>query len=92
MIKTELKLNLELGLHARPSAFIVTKMMKLKLDRVSLSLGNQTADPRSILSLLTLFAKKDDILDIELSGLDEEKALKVIEDVFNEKDNSEIYP
>jgi phosphocarrier protein len=92
MVKTKLTLNLKLGLHARPSAYIVTKLTGLNLDKASLSLRDQLADPRSILSLLTLFAKKDDILDIELSGPDEEKALKVIEDVFNEKDNAVIYP
>lgn len=92
MINTSLKLNLRLGLHARPSAYIVTKMKGLQLEQAALTLNNQTADPRSILSLLTLFAKEGDIIELKLSGPDEEKALKIIDDVFNERDNAAIYP
>ena len=92
MINTKLTLNLKLGLHARPSAYIVTKMQGLQLDQASLILGDQSADPRSILSLLTLFAKTGDEIEIKLSGPDEEKAFKFIEAVFSEKDNAVIYP
>jgi phosphotransferase system HPr (HPr) family protein len=92
MISTKLILNLKLGLHARPSAYIVTKMQGLQLDQASLTLRKESADPRSILSLLTLFAKPGDEIEIKLSGPDEEKALKIIEDIFNEKDNAVIYP
>ena len=92
MINIKLALNLKLGLHARPSAYIVTKLQGLQLDQASLSLNDQKADPRSILSLLTLFAKTGDIIEIKLSGPDEGKALKVLDDVFNEKDNAVIYP
>jgi len=92
MINTKLTLNLKLGLHARPSAYIVTKMAGLQLDQASLTLRDQIADPRSILSLLTLFAKPGDEIEIKLSGTDEEKAFKIIEDIFNERDNAVIYP
>ena len=92
MINTKLKLKLKLGLHARPSAYIVTKIKDLQLDQASLTLRNQSADPRSILSLLTLFAKTGDEIEVKLSGPDEEKALKIIQDVFDEKDNAVIYP
>lgn len=92
MIETKLKLNLKLGLHARPSAYIVSKIKDLQLDQASLTLRKETADPRSILSLLTLFAKEGEEIEIKLSGPDEEKALKIIDDVFNERDNAVIYP
>jgi phosphocarrier protein len=92
MINTKLTLNLKLGLHARPSSYIVTKMQGLQLNCASLTLRNDSADPRSILSLLTLFAKQGDEIEIKLSGPDEEKAFKFIEGIFNEKDNTVIYP
>ena len=44
-----------------------------------------------ILSLLTLFAKPGDEIEIVRSGPDEGKALKYIDDVFNERDNAVIY-
>lgn len=91
MIKTPLKLNLKLGLHARPSSYIVIRLTGLQLNKATLTFKGITADLRSILSVLTLFAKEGDVLDLVLEGPDEEKAFKIMEDIFNEKDNAVIY-
>ena len=91
MIKKILKVNLVYGLHARPSSHIVSKLTPLKLDKAEISCKNKTADLKSILSLLTLFVQPGDEVEVELSGANEKEALKIIEDVFNEKENDSIY-
>jgi phosphocarrier protein HPr len=91
MIKKSVKLNLALGLHARPSAHIVSKVGPLKLDKAIMNYNGRTADLRSILSVLSLFILTGEDVEVILSGPDEEMALKIIEDIFNEKDNESIY-
>jgi phosphotransferase system HPr (HPr) family protein len=91
MIKTVIRVNLKLGLHARPSAYIVSKFKGLQLDKACLTLDNRDADPNSILSLLGLFAETEDEIQVVLSGPDEERAFKILDDTFNEKDNNVIY-
>jgi len=91
MIEKIVKLNLKLGLHARPSSYLVIRLTPLKLDKALLTYKNKTADLRSILSILTLFIEPGSDVQVTLSGPDEEQALKIIEDIFNEKDNGEIY-
>jgi phosphotransferase system HPr (HPr) family protein len=91
MIETTITVNLKLGLHARPSAYIVSKLKVLQLNTAILTLNGKTADLRSILSVLTLFANAGDELRVVLEGPDEEIALKILEDIFNEKDNAVIY-
>jgi len=91
MIEKTIKINLKLGLHARPSAYIVSKLKGLRLDKACLTFKDKTADLRSILSLLTLFAVAGDELKLVLDGPDEEMAFKILNGVFNEKDNAVIY-
>lgn len=91
MIETPIKLNLKLGLHARPSSYIVIRLKGLRLKKATLACNGRTADLNSILSLLMLYVNCGDTLQLTLDGPDEEKALKIIEDIFNEKDNDEIY-
>jgi hypothetical protein len=46
----------------------------------------------SILSLLGLFVHTGNTVKIVLSGPDENKALEILDRVFNERDNAVIYP
>ena len=91
MLEKKLKVNLQYGLHARPSSHIVTKLAPLKIDHGAILCKGNTADLKSILSLLTLFAGPGDEVTVQLSGPDELQAMSIIEDILNEKDNEEIY-
>jgi len=91
MITKKLKLNLEHGLHARPSAYIVQNIGPLNLDIATITYKNQTADMKSILSLLTLFTENGSEVTIKISGTDENKALSILEDILSGKKTTEIY-
>lgn len=90
MIKKSVQMKLVLGLHARPSSYIVTHIIPLKLDQAELSFNGKMADLKSILSLLSLFVPVGSFVDVILSGPDEEAALKIIEDVFSNDDIESI--
>lgn len=91
MIERKLTVKLKNGLHARPSCYIIKKLQPLNLKVATLTYGKETADLKSILSLLTLGVMPETVVTIKLSGEDELLALSIIEDVFSEKDNNVIY-
>ena len=69
------------GLHARPAARLV-KTLKRFRARVSFRCGEQTADARSILSLLLLSAGFKTQLEIQAWGPDEAAAIQATEAFF----------
>lgn len=91
MIEKIITVNLEYGLHARPSAYIVGKITPLRLKEALIIYDNIEANLKSILNLLLLGVTKGAQVKIKLSGEDESKALEILENIFNEKDNSVIY-
>jgi phosphocarrier protein HPr len=85
MIEKEIFLAIELGLHARPSAKIANTLLTLNLALAELYYENLKADLRSVISLLNICVKKKSTVLIKLDGPDEQKALKVVEEVFKQK-------
>lgn len=77
----------EAGMHARPSALFVQTASKYKSD-IKLEKDGREVDGRSILSLMTLAAKKGTKLAIKAEGEDAQDALKelkvLIEAGFND--------
>ncbi len=69
------------GLHARPAARLVRRIRQLQ-SRILLRTGQRVADGRSILSLLMLCATLNTAIEIEVSGEDEETAIRVVESLF----------
>lgn len=82
----------DLGLHARPAS-IIAKLLQKKKSQVQLSYGTQTADGRSIMSILMLGAPKGASIGITVEGEDAEmtmqQLLELFEHKFNEGDPSE---
>lgn len=66
------------GLHARPAARIVA-LLKPFAAEVELALGGHRADARSPVALLSLGARKDDVLEASASGHEAEAALDALE-------------
>lgn len=85
MIKREVRLCSDIGLHARPSAKI-SQVAKTYDESTKITITNpsngSTADARSILSLLCLAVdgKKEVILSVD--GKDEERAFTEIADII----------
>lgn len=83
MLKAELKVTNQLGLHARAAAQLVrlagTFQSNIELKRVDNAV---VADAKSILSVLTLAAARGTELELRVEGADEKSALESIEEIF----------
>jgi phosphocarrier protein HPr len=83
-----LEIKNSLGLHARAAAKFVYKANKFKSD-VNITYKDQTVNGKSIMGLLMLAAPRGSILEIQVSGSDQDEALRelsrVINDGFGEK-------
>jgi len=82
MIEKELTCNLEYGLHARPAAYIITALKDLKLDEYIIFHKDQSANLKSILSLLALNVIHGETVRVKISGPDETRAFEAVEKTF----------
>ncbi len=89
MIKRSAKIVNKLGLHARPSAMLVTAASKYNSE-VFFTKNGLRVNGKSILGVMMLAAEMGSELLIEVDGPDEEQALneilQVIESKFGEGD------
>lgn len=76
------------GLHARPAALFVQASKGFD-SKITVYCNGRKADAKSILSVLTLGANLDSEITLEIEGEDEERALKtllqMIENKFGEE-------
>lgn len=77
MIREKVKLEIEIGLHARPAAEFVKIAEKFK-SKIRVCKNGIWVNGKSILSLLTLAAEKGCELIIEADGSDEKKAITTL--------------
>lgn len=77
-VRLELTLENEVGLHARPAALLVRSIAGLDAD-VRLRLGDDTADGRSVLAVMSLAARKGDRVEITATGPQAQEAINRIE-------------
>lgn len=80
-IVRRLKVNNELGLHARPAATIV-KLLQDSSSKVCFTYKRETIDARSIMSILMMAIKKDSWVTVTIEGEDAKKVLMAISKVF----------
>jgi phosphocarrier protein len=89
MLKNSVKIRNKLGLHARPSAMLVTVASKFEAD-VFFTKADLRVNGKSIMGVMMLAAEKGSEITIEVDGVDEEEAMhqivKVIESGFGEND------
>jgi len=85
MIKGQVMIVNQLGLHARAAAQLVKKAGEFE-SRITLIREDKAifADAKSILSVLTLAASKGVKLILEVEGADEENAFAAIEELFED--------
>ena len=82
MVERELVLQNETGLHARPASMIVKEASKYNSE-IKILKGNHEYNGKSIMSLLSMGAKKGDTLVIQALGEDAYKAVEELEYVLN---------
>ncbi|MEW6412069.1 MAG: HPr family phosphocarrier protein [Candidatus Zixiibacteriota bacterium] len=89
MIKKATTIVNKLGLHARPSAMLVTAASKFESE-VFITKNGLRVNAKSIMGVMMLAAEQGSEVIVEVNGSDEELALKeilrVIESGFGEMD------
>ena len=73
-----------LGVHARPAAMIAQRCVNQK-SVVTITCNGKSASGSNVLQILGLHAKKGDILEIRVEGVDEEQTLAVIEELLEQE-------
>ena len=81
MITKSLTILNKLGLHARAAAKLVALSNNFKSE-IILVKDNKSADARSIMKLLMLSASKGSVLEVSITGKDQEEAMDSIEKLF----------
>jgi phosphotransferase system HPr (HPr) family protein len=70
-----------LGLHVRPATMLAQAAARFQAD-IHVIRDGEVADAKSSMSLLTLAAVKDTVLNIRATGPDAEEAVRVIGDII----------
>ncbi|WP_298180850.1 dihydroxyacetone kinase phosphoryl donor subunit DhaM [Saccharomonospora sp.] len=78
VVRTELTLRNEVGLHARPAASLVRAIAGVEAD-VRLRFGDDEADAHSVLAIMSLGARKGDRVGVEATGPQAREAVQRIE-------------
>ena len=73
----------KLGLHARAAAKLVSTASKFASD-TSLEFGSQTANAKSIMSVMMLAAAKGSTVTVCCDGKDEQLALQAVVDLISD--------
>ena len=84
MIKTVLKINNKLGLHARASAKL-TKLASGFASEVFLTRNGRRVNAKSIMGVMMLAAGLGSTVELETDGADEAAAIDAIEALFIDK-------
>lgn len=84
MIRQQLTIQNKLGLHTRAAAKLVDLAKKFE-SRIELVYRDRVVDCKSIMGVITLGAQKDNVLDIIITGADEQQALAAITKLINDK-------
>ena len=84
MIKTQITIINQLGLHARASAKFVATASKF-LSQLKVTRGSQTVNGKSIMGIMMLAASKGSELTLEIEGEDEVEMEKMIVALINNR-------
>ncbi|MCM3473301.1 HPr family phosphocarrier protein [Brevibacillus borstelensis] len=84
MIRFDVHVTAEGGLHARPAALLVNNAGQFQ-SKVTVIKDQKKADGKSILGIMTLGASQGDRLTLEIEGADEEQAAAVLKELFDKQ-------
>nr|WP_319487796.1 HPr family phosphocarrier protein [uncultured Caproiciproducens sp.] len=74
----------KIGLHARPASMLVTTAGKYQ-SNIAIINGERSAIAKSMINLLSLRVKMNDIVTIQADGNDEEQAIAALVELINSK-------
>lgn len=84
MVKKQLEVVNELGLHARVASRIVRELRKFESSVIAVK-NNKNFDLKNVTGVITVNAKHGDVLEVEFSGPDENEAAQAVEKLFADK-------
>ena len=84
MIKASITINNKLGLHARASAKL-TKLAGTFQSDVFMTRNDRRVNAKSIMGVMMLAAGIGSIVELEISGADEQAALTALTALINDK-------
>lgn len=84
MIRHQITIQNKLGLHARAAAKLVD-LAKRYASRIELVFNDRVVDCKSIMGVITLGAQKDNVVDVMVTGEDEEQAIEAINKLIDGK-------
>ena len=84
MIKREITIINELGIHARPAGMIANTASRFVCD-IKLVKDGMEVNAKSIMGIMTLAAGKASLIEVLAKGRDEADAVKAIEELFARK-------
>lgn len=82
MLESSLEIINKLGLHARASAKLVSTAARFE-SRVEIEFSGQTADAKSIMSIMMLAASQGSKITLRTDGLDEQAAMDSVTSLIN---------
>jgi phosphocarrier protein len=88
MIKKELKIINELGIHARPAGLIANTSALFACD-IKIIKDKIEVNAKSIMGIMTLAAGKGSVLTVTADGADEAKAVEALTALFQKKFDEE---
>ena len=84
MIRHQITIQNKLGLHTRAAAKLVD-IAKKYASHIELIYRDRVVDAKSIMGVITLGAQKDNVIDVIITGEDEQEALNAIIKLVNDK-------
>jgi phosphocarrier protein HPr len=84
MIQESITIQNQLGLHTRAAAKLVD-IAKRYESKIELVFRNRMIDCKSIMNVITLGAQKDDVLQMIITGNDEQEARQAVLQLVNNK-------
>lgn len=84
MIKKDITITNELGIHARPAGMIANTSSRFACD-IKLVKDGMEVNAKSIMGIMTLAAGKGSVIEITARGKDEAEAAEAIADLFARK-------
>lgn len=73
----------EVGIHGRPAGVLVKKCTEYK-SNITISCKGKSADAKRIMGVMSLGARKGDLVEVAIDGADEEMAKTDLDAFFKE--------
>lgn len=85
MVEFSIKVENEVGLHARPASLFVqtSNEFEANIEVRNATSGSDWVDAKSILSVLTLAVEQDHEVEIRTDGADDEAAADALKELIN---------